>query len=107
MARVYIAQCLCPDRHCILAAAHEAESPAAAEQLTETLRTAITELLTMGTLNPWCGLCGAKAESWHYELGSTAFATMDEAMPTLRQMQAEMLAAQAMFGDIHRTTKPN
>jgi hypothetical protein len=47
---VWLVQCLCgPARHCLLAAADEADTPDLAEA---TLRTALAHLLTAQVLNP-------------------------------------------------------
>lgn len=107
MAHVWICQCLCPDRHCIMAAANEAESEKDAQRIRTELRRQAIEWLKSGALNNWCGLCGAGVATWRYELRRTRFATMAEAMPHLRQTEAENVAANLVWGDLHRTTKPN
>jgi hypothetical protein len=96
--RVWIAQCLCPQRHAILAAANEADDRSEAEELVTQLRTQVTRMIGSGTLNPWCGLCGTPRERWLYEVERTRFATMREAMPALRfseREQAELRRASA------------
>jgi hypothetical protein len=87
MTRVWIAQCLCgPQRHAIIATAGEAEGRAGAERyVLQPLEFRVASLLRAKTLNPWCGICRALVESWRYELGRTAFATMAEAMPALKR----------------------
>src|SRR5579864_7504118 len=85
MRRVWIVQCLCPARHCILAAADEAESEVEAERtIRQPLRRRIAEMLAAGVLNPWCGLCDAKRATWRFELRRTRFETMAEAEAPLR-----------------------
>lgn len=97
---VWIAQCLCPQRHAILAASGEAEDQATAEKdLIEPLRAHVTRMIGSGTINPWCGICKAPLESWRYEVGRTRFATMAEAEPVMRQSEREQAEVRRMFGD--------
>jgi hypothetical protein len=98
--RVWIAQCLCPERHAIFAASGEADSEsAAAEALTEPLREAVERMLRSGAINPWCGLCSARPATWRYELGRTRWRTMEEAEPILKQLAAGQAVARLLFGD--------
>jgi hypothetical protein len=98
---VWIAQCLCPARHAILAAAGECDSEAEAIKLVRApLTETIADLLELQQLNPWCGLCNAHAETWIVELGRTRFATMAEAEPMLRQNEVSQQAARIVFGDM-------
>jgi len=104
---VWICQCLCPDRHCVLAAAGEADTEAdAVERVRTPLRRDIVGLLRTGILNPWCALCNANRATWRYELRRTAFATMDEAAPYLKEVEAANLATNRAWGDLHKT-RPN
>lgn len=105
--RVWLAQMKCPGNHAILAAAKEAESREAAEELIPELQATIDSGVREGILNPWCGLCGAKAETWKIDLQRTDFATIEEAMPALAEQEAENILAMALFGDIHLKQKPN
>lgn len=105
--RVWIAQCLCPARHCILAGAEVAATRDEAErEILAPVREQVADWLRRESLNPWCGLCGAKADSWRYEIGRTRFRTMAEAMPSMRESEARQAAARAVFGDLHKT-RPN
>lgn len=96
--RVWIAQCLCPQRHAILAAAKEADDRSEAEALIAQLRTQVTRMIGSGTINPWCGLCQSPIESWLYELDRTRFATMREAMPALRFSEREQAELRRAIG---------
>jgi hypothetical protein len=108
VTRVWICQCLCPDRHCILATAGTAESETEAEALVRApLRRELVGLLKEGLLNPWCALCGSNRATWKYELRRTAFATIEEATPLLRELEERNLATNQAWGDTHRTTRPN
>jgi hypothetical protein len=102
--RVWICQCLCPQRHCILASAGEAESKGAAEEtIALPLRTQVAALLKSGEFNPWCGLCNARSETWRYELGRTPFRSMGEAAPALRQTEQDQATTRALWGDLPRS----
>lgn len=101
--RVWIAQCLCPDRHCMMALA--GDDPEEAEPTRQRLRQMIELLVHRGGLNPWCAICGARAETWRYEVAPTRYATLDEAMPHLQATQEDNALANAVFGDLHRGTK--
>ena len=101
--RVWIARCLCPARHCVLASAGEAENEAAAEAtVAGPLRAQVAEVLKSGVINPWCGLCNARAETWRYDIARTRFRSMEEAAPELLQIEAEQAATRALWGDIPR-----
>jgi len=104
---VWITQCLCPQRHCIVMSAGEAESRSVAEvKVAAPLRERVATLLATRELNPWCGLCGARAGTWKFELARTRWRTMTEAMPEAKQLEAEQVMTAALWGDVHRE-KPN
>lgn len=112
--RVRIVQLLCgPKRHAIIGLPY---FPGIAAQgaddndmlLTEATATGYVKGVIDGwlasrppTLNPWCGICGARAEtSWFYEDKATGFRTMEEAMPYLAQNALEQMKARMFLGDI-------
>jgi hypothetical protein len=72
MSKVRIVQCLCPERHCIMACVYVSPDGEAEPDKTEALCKAMAELL-----NPRCGICGAR--DFRYEDGATRYATMEEA----------------------------
>lgn len=97
--RVWVAQCVCPQGHAILAAAGEAEGESAAEQdVAAPLRSQVAELLRTEVINPWCGLCKSPVDSWRYKLGRTRFRSMQEAEPALRQSEREQATTREAFG---------
>lgn len=99
--RVWIAQCLCPQKHCIFAASGEAEDKNGANvNVLGPLRAQIGSLLGAGTINPWCGLCHAVVEMWTYEVGRTRFRSMAEAKPELERAQSEQIATGATYGEL-------
>lgn len=107
MSHVWICQCLCPDRHAMMAAAAEVEDEATAQTIRSDLKRGVNELIQSGVMNPWCGLCGATLSTWSYELQRTKWATMLEAVPHLQQAQEENLATNAAWSDLHLTDRPN
>lgn len=91
---VRIVQLLCPARHCIVATAYDSADgkpePAFSEHVHESFR----RLVEAGA-NPWCGLCHSR--DFHTEDGRTAFRSMAEALPHLKQIHAEMAATREYF----------
>jgi hypothetical protein len=105
---LWIAQCLCPSRHCIVAATGEVETEAEAErEVRQPLRRDVVGMLASGAINPWCAICNANRATWRYEVRRTRFATMAEAAPELARLQAGNLAMNLLWGDIHKTSRPN
>lgn len=105
---VWICQCLCPSRHSIMATTGEADSESVAEQhVRAPLRQELAALLKEGLLNGWCALCGADQSTWRHELRRTVYRTMDEAMPALIREEGANLATNVLWGDLHKTSRPN
>lgn len=101
--RVWIAQCLCPQRHCVMAVADEATDVASAEPIRVKLIKSVADLLRTKAINPWCGLCQSPFDSWRYELGRTQWGSTAEALPALKQLAAEQAVTRAIFGDMKRS----
>jgi len=98
--RVWIAQCLCgPARHCIVAATAEAGTPEEARrEALEPLKAAVRRMTADGSIDAWCGLCGAAEPGWRYEVGRTRWRTHEEALPTLQEMERRMILTSALLG---------
>lgn len=95
--KVWIAQCLCPQRHAILASAGEAENRRDAEEnLARPLEAHIQYLFSIKFMDRWCGLCRAPADSWRYEVNRTRFRSMEEAAPALKQSEREQAVVRAI-----------
>ncbi|MEP7304192.1 MAG: hypothetical protein ABJA98_01615 [Acidobacteriota bacterium] len=107
--RFPIVQCLCgPQRHAILAMA---VSTNLAEQTTDHealawLKAAIGLLLEgrggeiemPPRIDPWCGLCGAPARDWTYEIGwSREFEDWGAAQRALRESETDQRASAALL----------
>jgi hypothetical protein len=88
--RVRVVQCLCPKRHAIMAIAY-VPGDIIDEDVVEGMRDEINSMKLRGVIDSWCGICGAT--DWHFEVGQTAFATMEEAKPHLKALEAENLRA--------------
>jgi hypothetical protein len=98
--RVWIAQCLCPQRHAIMAAANEARDRQHAQRLLAELKKTVEEWLAKGVINPWCGICHAEKAMWHYEIGRTRWETMTEANAALAKTAAENITAGILYGEV-------
>lgn len=97
--RVWVGQCLCPSRHCILASTAVVESERVAQATVgRALRDVLDEQITAGNWNPWCGICGAPREQWTIEVGRTRHLTLEEVEPEMRRLQEENLLAMAVYG---------
>lgn len=95
---VRITQCLCPQRHAIMAFAYQTdggEHDIDAEAAKAALRYAVDEAVQAKVINPWCGLCGSR--DWHYEDNPSKFGSMDEARPELERLERENATARAGF----------
>jgi hypothetical protein len=84
--KVYIAQLLCVNRHCILAHPAECETPAQIDGLQHELMGAYREMLQQEIVNPWCAIC--RSRNFHVETAPTQFRTMAEAGPHLKVAEA-------------------
>lgn len=97
--RVYVVQCLCPERHCVLAVAMEG-----ATEQEEAILTASTKEIegafSSGMFRRECGICHAK--ELRFELMRTPFKTMEEARPALMETQLEQLATRATIDEAKR-----
>lgn len=100
MPKVWIAQCLCPQRHAILAAARECEGAGEAAILRDELRDQVGEFVTDGILNPRCGLCHAPQTDWSFDLQETAWVSLAEATPALRDLEAANIATGIVLGEL-------
>lgn len=105
---VRLVQCLCPQRHAIIAVAYVPGETAAQEHvsgpdditLTEEtaadyVRGIVEEMVHRGSMNPWCGICGSR--DLFYEDAPTRFATMDEAQGPLREMEIDQQVSRVLM----------
>lgn len=103
--RFRIVQCLCPERHAILAIAISPDAKFTDAEALEALKLAVdaalagnAEELGLGRINPWCGLCGAAATTWRYELGhSGVYEDWEDALTTLKALERSNRATAALL----------
>lgn len=75
---IWLTQCLCERRHCIVAGAFDDAAVPVARGARET-EEMLTQMAQLG--NPWCSVC--RSTRFHYETGRTPFASLDEVQPVL------------------------
>jgi hypothetical protein len=89
---VHIIQVLCPSRHCIFAISYE-HPEMSDEDGVKAAKNMLNEMLAGNLINPWCALC--KSEDIHnFDIGITAFKTMEEAMPHLKANEIAQMRTQ-------------
>jgi hypothetical protein len=89
---IHIIQCLCPQRHCILAVAYD-DAVAPGDEAMQALKNGVQAMVSVGLIDPWCGFC--ESRELFYEDRITNFATMEEAQPALKACETEQLATAA------------
>jgi hypothetical protein len=91
---IWIAQILCPERHCILASAFD-DKQRSRRQVMAQLVVAVEQMVANGTIDRECVICGSAA--WRVESGRTNYATMDAARPELERLERENDATRRFF----------
>lgn len=104
---IHIVQCLCPSRHCIMAALYDPNDETRGvmyDPQDETraggipaVRAAIDLAIAAKTIDPWCGICKAKSDTWRYEDSPTLWRTMAEALPAAKALEAANRATAAFL----------
>jgi hypothetical protein len=100
MAKIYLMQLLCPQRHAIVALAFDPEAMTENEA-----RQACEKRMAIGDINPWCGICGSR--HLRYEAAPTRFETMEKARPELERLERENAAARIFFETQRRSARGN
>jgi hypothetical protein len=95
MPALWLAQLLCPQRHCILALAYDIEQTKPAE-----IEERFIAVTAPGMLNPWCGICGSR--NLHIEHGKLRTDDWDEATALLKAVEGANLATRQLLGDQNR-----
>jgi len=86
---IHLTQYMCPKRHAVLAAAWDDQEVTAQEAQVNFERR--VEVLHSRWLDRRCAICDQDVE-FHFEDGVTEFATMEEAMPYLLEMERAQVA---------------
>lgn len=100
---IRLIQLMCPERHCLLAFAYDADDmnpKQAADSMRETLRYLREQ---PAAFIPECGIC--KSLELHTEDGETAWDTIEEARPHLQQMEIEQLEARLILRAREKATR--
>jgi len=92
--KVHITQCLCPQRHCMLAMAWE-EPHMTPKKAESTLQEIIDGGVARGLLRKCCGVCGSS--ELRCEDGLTQFDSLEEAEGEIVRLQAENLKTRRML----------
>jgi hypothetical protein len=92
--KIWIAQILCPKRHCILASAFDVADHSPQEATAE-LIAQVERLLALHKIDPWCGIC--RSSDWKAEAAPTKWATMDQARPFIEELERENAAARRFY----------
>lgn len=112
---VKLAQCLCPKRHCIVALSFMED--VSDESTIESMKAAVFALTYSGSMkahpelaivreamhlpegiDPWCGLCGAKKETWMYEVGRVRKGTTLDDLRDMERHQRESAELLRLLG---------
>lgn len=93
---IWIAQLLCPVRHCIAAFPFEEGSVDVSKNKAE-----IGKLFESGQLRRRCGICGSTELKWHY--GKTVFENMGAAKMGMALIQVEQVLTRAHLDDLGQT----
>lgn len=101
---IHIVQCLCPDRHCVIAVAYD-DAETSGEEAQRQLQALLKNAVDQRVINPWCGIC--QSRDFYYEDGVTRFRTMEEAMPALEQGQRDQLASRALINEAQKGAARN
>lgn len=108
--KLRIVQCLCPQRHCMVALPYEPEVETklpngnrialTQETAAKFLKDLVEELISRQVVKPSCGICGST--DLRYEDSATKFNSLEEAMPHLIQLEAENRETRKLFNDFSR-----
>lgn len=89
---IYVTQWLCPQHHCSIGFLWEEAS-----DTQEGIVARGEDLFEKGVVRRACGICGSRELTPKHQ--RTRFASIDEAMPTFKRLQAANLVAQDILGD--------
>ena len=85
---IYIIQCLCPNRHAIVAIAYD-PADISHDVALRGFRAQVEQLIEKQVMNPWCGIC--QSRDWTYEQRRSKYRTMEEAKPEIARLELEQM----------------
>lgn len=94
---IYIIQCLCPQRHAIMAVAYDPEE-LPHDVAMATFQQQIEEWVSKQVIDPWCGICHSR--EWRYERAKSKYKTMDEAGAELSKMETANRASRRIVDQL-------
>lgn len=89
--KVYIAELLCPNRHCLMAMAGEFEGENYT-RLEARLQKAMLRAIETNMIKPVCAVCDAPHEVWSIETKITKYGSLADAEPEMRREEREQFA---------------
>jgi hypothetical protein len=95
---IWITQALCPRRHCAYATAWDDADLTRADA-----EAGLTARAAEAGLRPRCGICHGEL---HLESGPTRWATLEEALPHIRALEAENLRTRRELDRLGLTREP-
>ena len=95
MKRIHLIQCLCPERHAIMAVMYDPER-ISAEGALAGFQQVVELALQQKVIRQRCEICKRDVE-FHYEDAVTKFNSIEEAAPLARQIEAQQLATRRFF----------
>jgi hypothetical protein len=94
---IYIIQCLCPQRHAIMAVSYDPEE-LPHDVAMATFQSSIEEWVRKEVIDPWCGICHSR--EWHYEPAKTKYKTMEEAAVELSKIETANRASRRIVDQL-------
>lgn len=106
--KVYILQCLCPERHAIFGIAFAATDRAEMRRKKLEGIAEMEKAFRSGHPARRCGICGSTV--LNYEAGLTPYATLAEAMPAIRREELMQIMTRCQMeerGETHDSKRNN
>lgn len=94
--KVRIIQCLCPNRHCILAVTYATNTGKCIPEFADTFRQSVDKLIAQKQITPTCAICGSASTEFTYEDAPTKFKTMEEARPEMERLEEQQRLSREM-----------
>jgi hypothetical protein len=99
---IWITQCLCERRHCMMAGAWN-DAEMAREQGIRKTRETITGMIERGLIDSRCPIC--QSSKFHYETARTKWQTLEEATAALAASEAMQRGTGDLLAQMNAATK--